>query len=53
MNLPFSPTFFRKKDIFQQLMEFESQKKKKQLWERRGVELDHLEDGEQRNVYCD
>jgi hypothetical protein len=33
MNLPFSPTFFRKMDIFQQLMEYESQKKKKQLWE--------------------
>jgi hypothetical protein len=33
MNLPFSPTFFRKMDIFQQLMEYENQKKKKQLWE--------------------
>lgn len=33
MNLPFSPTFFRKIDIFQQLKEFESQKDKKHLWE--------------------
>ena len=33
MNLPFSPTFFRKMDIFQQLMEYESQKKIKRLWE--------------------
>lgn len=33
MNLPFSPTFFRKIDIFQQLMEYESQKEKKHLWE--------------------
>ncbi len=33
MNLPFSPTFFRKMDIFQQLMEYESQKGKKKLWE--------------------
>lgn len=33
MNLPFSPTFFRKIDIFQQLKEFEGQKDKKTLWE--------------------
>lgn len=33
MNLPFSPTFFRKMDVFQQLMEYESQKDKKHLWE--------------------
>ncbi len=33
MNLPFSPTFFRKMDIFQQLMEYEDQKDKKHLWE--------------------
>jgi hypothetical protein len=33
MNLPFSPTFFRKMDIFQQLMEYEGQKRKKHLWE--------------------
>ena len=33
MNLPFSPTFFRKMDIYQQLMEYESQKDKKRLWE--------------------
>lgn len=32
MNLPFSPTFFREIDIFQQLMEYESQKDKKLLW---------------------
>jgi hypothetical protein len=33
MNLPFSPTFFRKIDLFQQLMEFENQKDKKHLWD--------------------
>ncbi len=33
MNLPFSPTFFRKIDIFQQLKEYESQKDEKHLWE--------------------
>lgn len=33
MNLPFSPTFFREIDIYQQLMEYESQKDKKHLWE--------------------
>lgn len=33
MNLPFSPTFFRKMDVFQQLREYESQKDKKHLWE--------------------
>lgn len=33
MNLPFSPTFFRKIDLFQQLMEFESQKVQKHLWD--------------------
>ncbi|SRR5260221_601507 len=33
MTLPFSPTFFRKIDIFQQLMEYEEQKDKKHLWE--------------------
>src|SRR3989338_3616005 len=33
MNLPFSPTFFRKMDIFHQLVEYESQKKIKHLWE--------------------
>jgi len=33
MNLPFSPTFFRKMDIFQQLMEYEDEKSKKHLWE--------------------
>ena len=32
MNLPFSPTFFRKMDIFQQLMEYENQAKDKRLW---------------------
>lgn len=32
MNLPFSPTFFRKMDIYQQLMEYEGQKSKKHLW---------------------
>lgn len=31
--LPFSPTFFRKMDVFQQLMEYEDQKDKKHLWE--------------------
>lgn len=39
MNLPFSPTFFRKMDIFQQLMEYESQKDKKHLWEGEKVSL--------------
>lgn len=33
MNLPFSPTFFRKMDIYQQLKEYEGQKDKKRLWE--------------------
>lgn len=33
MNLPFSPTFFRKIDVFQQLTEYESEKNKKHLWE--------------------
>lgn|SRR3989344_6167940 len=33
MNLPFSPTFFRKMDVFQQLLEYEAQKNKKRLWE--------------------
>ena len=33
MNLPFSPTFFRKMDIYQQLKEYETQKEKKRLWE--------------------
>lgn len=33
MNLPFSPTFFRKMDIFQQLMEYENRRDKKHLWE--------------------
>ncbi len=33
MNLPFSPTFFKKMDVFQQLMEYEDQKDKKHLWE--------------------
>lgn len=33
MNLPFFPTFFRKMDIFQQLLEYESQKGEKHLWE--------------------
>ena len=33
MSLPFSPTFFRKIDIYQQLTEYESQKEKKHLWE--------------------
>jgi hypothetical protein len=32
MNLPFSPTFFRKIDLFQQLMEYENLKDKKHLW---------------------
>ena len=32
MNLPFSPTFFRKMDIFQQLMEYEAQTDVKRLW---------------------
>lgn len=49
MNLPFSPTFFRKMDVFQQLMEYESQKEK-HLWEgekallmwARGEEHQHL-----------
>jgi hypothetical protein len=33
MNLPYSPTFFRKMDIYQQLKEYEGQKDKKRLWE--------------------
>lgn len=33
MNLPYSPTFFRKMDIYEQLKEYESQKDKKRLWE--------------------
>lgn len=33
MNLPYSPTFFRKMDLYQQLKEYESQKDKKRLWE--------------------
>src|SRR5258708_1819341 len=33
MNLPFSPTFFRKMDIYQQLMEYEAQRKEKHLWD--------------------
>jgi len=33
MNLPFSPTFFRQMDIYQQLKEYESQKGEKHLWE--------------------
>lgn len=32
MNLPFTPTSFKKFDILQQLMEFESQKGEKTLW---------------------
>lgn len=32
MNLPFSPNFFRKIDIFQQLLEYEAQKSQKPLW---------------------
>ena len=32
MNLPFTPTFFGKIDIFQQLKEYESQKSEKTLW---------------------
>lgn len=33
MNLPFSPTFFNKIDIFQQLVEFEKEKVVKTLWD--------------------
>lgn len=33
MNLPFLPTFFNKIDIFQQLEEFEKEKKIKRLWD--------------------
>ena len=32
MNLPFTPTSFRKLDILQQLMEYESHKNEKSLW---------------------
>lgn len=32
MNLPFTPASFRKLDILQQLMEYESHKKEKSLW---------------------
>ncbi len=32
MNLPFTPTSFRKLDILQQLMEYESEKGEKTLW---------------------
>ncbi len=32
MNLPFTPTSFKKFDILQQLMEFESEKGEKTLW---------------------
>lgn len=39
MNLPFSPTFFRKIDVFQQLVEYESQKDNKHLWEGEKVVL--------------
>lgn len=33
MNLPFSPTFFQKIEVYQQLIGFESQMDKKKLWE--------------------
>ncbi|HWA52336.1 MAG TPA: hypothetical protein VG895_04770 [Patescibacteria group bacterium] len=32
MNIPFTPASFRKLDILQQLMEYESHKKEKSLW---------------------
>ncbi len=32
MNLPFTPSSFRKFDVLQQLMEYESHKKEKSLW---------------------
>ncbi len=33
MNLPFSPTFFIRIDIFQQLVDFENEKDVKKLWD--------------------
>lgn len=32
MNLPFTPTFLRRMEIYQQLVEYDSQKKTKRLW---------------------